>query len=56
MKYNPGLYVFILIFFGTLGLLVNEFIFNWGTTATVFFSIFNLIGLSLLIYGYFRNK
>ena len=36
---------FILLIIGTLGLLVNELVFKWGSTATVSFAIINLVGL-----------
>ena len=39
---------FILLIIGTAGLLVNEFIFDWGGVATVVFAIFNIAGLVIL--------
>ncbi len=33
---------------GTIGLLVNEFVTEWGSIATLLFASFNIIGLSLL--------
>jgi len=39
---------FILLIIGTAGLLINEFIFDWGGAATVVFAIFNIAGLVLL--------
>jgi uncharacterized membrane protein YuzA (DUF378 family) len=33
---------------GTIGLLVNEFITEWGSIATLLFASFNVIGLSTL--------
>ena len=39
---------FILIFIGTLGLLINEFAFDWGRTATVTFAVFNIAGFAAL--------
>ncbi|HKL75319.1 MAG TPA: hypothetical protein VJ881_04550 [Halanaerobiales bacterium] len=56
MNKNMGIYIFLLIFIGTLGLLVNEFILKWGTTATMFFSIANIIGLILLTYKSFKKR
>jgi len=40
---------FILIFIGTLGLLLNEFMFDWGRTATIIFAAINLVGLVTLV-------
>ena len=39
---------FILLIIGTAGLLINEFIFDWGRVATVVFAIFNITGLVIL--------
>jgi hypothetical protein len=40
---------FILIFIGTLGLLLNEFMFDWGRTATLIFAAINVVGLVTLV-------
>ena len=40
---------FILIFIGTLGLLLNELMFDWGRTATIIFAAINLVGLVTLV-------
>lgn len=32
---------------GTVGLLVNEFIFHWGRIATLFFASISLLGFSI---------
>jgi len=40
---------FILIFIGTLGLLLNELMFDWGRTATIIFAAINLVGLATLV-------
>ena len=42
--------VFLLI--GTAGLLLNEFIFNWGTSATLVFAVLNILGLIQLVTIY----
>jgi len=47
---------FILLIIGTLGLLVNEFVLNWGRTATVTFAIINLVGLITLAVTYWSLK
>ena len=44
---KPG--SFILIFIGMLGLLLNEFMFDWGRTATIIFAAINLVGLVTLV-------
>ncbi len=40
---------FLLILLGTLGLLLNEFVFNAGTVVVLVFAIANFIGLVMLI-------
>jgi len=47
---------FILLIIGTLGLLVNELVLNWGRTATVTFAIINLVGLITLAVTYWSLK
>ena len=42
------LIAFILVGIGTIGLLLNEFLFDWGTVATIIFAACNLIGLITL--------
>ena len=39
---------FILLIIGTIGLLVNEFVFDWGRAATLTFAVANLVGLAIL--------
>ncbi|MCK4361784.1 MAG: hypothetical protein KAW13_00715 [Dehalococcoidia bacterium] len=39
---------FILLIIGTLGLLINEFAFDWGRTATVTFAVLNIAGFAAL--------
>ncbi len=39
---------FILVGIGTIGLLLNEFLFDWGTVTTIIFAACNLIGLTTL--------
>jgi len=48
MKNFSKLIPFFLLIIGTLGLLLNEFIEAWGSTATLVFALSNLIGLILL--------
>ena len=47
---------FILIIIGTLGLLINEFIFDWGSTATITFAAVNVVGLAILAFTYWGMK
>ena len=41
---------FSLIIIGTLGLLLNEFVVDWGTCATITFDCLNVIGLVILAF------
>ena len=50
MKEAAKLSGFILIIIGTLGLLINEFIFDWGSTATLTFAAVNVVGLAILAF------
>jgi len=36
---------FILLLFGTIGLLLNEFLFDWGRTVVLIFAAANVAGL-----------
>jgi len=47
---------FILLIIGTLGLLINEFAFDWGRVATIVFAIVNLTGLAILAATHIRMK
>ena len=40
---------FTLIIIGTVGLLVNEFVVEWGRIATLIFASLNLLGLGTLV-------
>ena len=42
---------FILLIIGTLGLVANEFILDWGTIATLIFAALNVIGLIILAFA-----
>jgi hypothetical protein len=46
--------VFLLI--GTLGLLMNEFVFDWGRPATLIFAAANVMGLLALGFAYWGMK
>ena len=47
---------FVLLFFGTLGLLLDEFVFDWGKMITLLFAISNVIGLSAFIILVLNRK
>jgi hypothetical protein len=46
---------FILIAIGTIGLLANKFILQWGRPAPLTFAVFNLVGLGGLIFTNLRD-
>ena len=43
--------IYVLLIIGTLGLLINEFIFDWGSTATLTFASLNVAGLIALAFA-----
>ena len=47
---------FILLIIGTLGLLITEFAFEWGSAATLIFAAFNVVALAILAYTYWGMK
>ena len=47
---------FLLLIVGTTGLLVNEFVFDWGRVATLVFAVLNVIGLIILGMTGLRRK
>ena len=51
MKQIVKLSAFILLAIGTFGLLINEFIFDWGSTATLTFASLNVAGLITLVFA-----
>ena len=56
MREAVKLIAFILLTIGTLGLLINEFAFDWGRVATMVFAIMNFIGLAILATTYLRMR
>ena len=50
------LVAFILLIIGTVGLLLNELIFEWGRVVTLIFAVSNLIGIAILAFSYWRTK
>ena len=47
---------FALIIIGTLGLLLNEFVWEHSTTRTIIFAIVNFVGLVNLAFAYFGYR
>jgi len=47
---------FILISAGTLGLLLNEFIFNASSSRTIIFAVVNVVGLVNLAFAHFGMR
>ena len=39
---------FIALIIGTIGLLLDEFVFDWGRTTTITFAVFTIAGLITL--------
>ncbi|MEA3335342.1 MAG: hypothetical protein U9R25_05490 [Chloroflexota bacterium] len=56
MKKYTGWIAFALLVVGTLGLLANEMIFDWGSPATLMFAVFNVVGLALLAFVHWGMK
>ncbi len=50
MRETTRLIAFILLIIGTLGLIINEFIFDWGSAATLTFAAINVVGLAVLAF------
>ncbi len=51
MREIAKLIAFILLIIGTTGLLVNEFVTDWGRGITITFACLNVLGLVLLIFA-----
>jgi hypothetical protein len=56
MKTTIEFSAFVLLLIGTLGLLMNEFILAWGSSATLAFAVANVVGLVALGYSYWGVK
>jgi len=52
MKEVVKLSGFILLIIGTLGLIITEFIFDWGRAATLTFAALNVVGLATLAFAH----
>lgn len=48
MKTTVMLLAFVLLAVGLAGLLLNEFVFQWGTGATITFAAVEVLGFALL--------
>jgi len=46
------LIAFILLGIGTLGLVINEFVFDWGSAATITFAAINVVGFLILAFAF----
>ena len=56
MRQVARLSAFILLLIGTIGLLMNEFIFDWDRIVTLVFAVLNFVGLATLVLLYLRMK
>ncbi len=56
MREATRLIAFILLIIGTLGLIINEFIFDWGSAATLTFAAVNIVGLASLAFAFWGAK
>lgn len=56
MKESTRLIAFVLLGVGTIGLLINELIFDWGRCATLTFAIINVVGFASLACAYWTRK
>ena len=56
MREYTLLIAFVLLILGTIGLLINELILDWGRCATLTFAIINVVGLASLAFAYWTRK
>ena len=49
-----GAFIFLIV--GTIGLLINELVFNWGRCATLTFAVINIVGLATLAFANWGKK
>jgi len=56
MKESTLLIAFVLLIIGTVGLMINELIFDWGRSATITFAIINIVGIASLAFSYWTKK
>jgi len=50
------LIAFILLIIGTFGLVINEFIFDWGSSATLTFAAINIVGFVVLAFAFWVTR
>ena len=50
MREAAKLSAFILLMIGTIGLLMNELILDWGRVSTLTFAALNVLGLAILAF------
>ena len=50
MKQVINLTPFVLLLIGTVGLLINELVFDWGRVATLSFAALNVVGLGIFAF------
>jgi len=56
MREVTTLIAFILLATGTIGLLVNEYVLDWGRVTTLAFAAVNILGLVFLAFSYWGMK
>ena len=56
MREFAKLSAFILLGIGTLGLVINEFIFDWGRAATLTFASVNVVGFVTLAFVHWGRR
>jgi len=56
MKSFAALILFVFLAVETIGLLINEFAFNWGRCATLTFAVINIVGLATLAFANWGMK
>ena len=56
MREAIRLIAFVLLIIGTLGLIINEFIFDWGSAATLTFAAVNIVGFAILAFAFWGAK
>ena len=56
MRESTLLIAFILLIIGTIGLLINELIFDWGRYATLTFAVINIVGFATLAFAYLTKR
>jgi len=47
---------FVLIIVGTLGLLLNEFVWDYSSSRTIIFAVVNFVGLVSLAFAHFGMR